>query len=292
MKYRDATFADNNELFKKLETYTKSNDEWHRIAQEIATANMSLVYSQVNKYVRRFGLSQDDKDELNQQGVIGLMRAIDKFDLSKGYMFSTYALRWIYQTISRYHQSLMRNRLIALPVHIQEELSHLNKIEGRLIEKGIEPTIDNLSNAMNQTTLSKKKNKYSSERISYLINIRNTTNIVSLNILLEDESTSLQDMIAVDESSLDECLIDQEVKMMLDDLLSFLNERQREILIKKMVYRQTLEEIGHFYGIGRERVRQIIEVSIRTLRTKANSDIMLNGKDSFWSSYTKPIPPN
>lgn len=218
--------------------------------------NLKLVVS-IAKHFARY---QAPLMDLIQEGNLGLIKAVDKFDYTLGYKFSTYAMQWIRQYISRYLMD--KTNMIHIPVHVLENefrirklIDHLSKEYHRL------PTMEEI---MKESGLSK-------EKVLDLLNMVQEPISIDQQID-EDGDTSLGDMLA-DESiaSPEEVVNIEYVKECIQKSLDTLDERERCIITKRFGLDgnppQTLEDIGKFYGITRERIRQIESKAMRKLKT-------------------------
>lgn len=242
--------------------YKTGNKKQKETAKEIlVNSNLRLVVYNAKKYSHIGNLPFED---LIQEGIIGLITGIEKFDYKTGHKLSTYVTFWIRQAISRYISN--NGRLIRLPVHIYEKLSRFNKARKKYIdENGIEPDNKTMAEIMDTDV----------NDIEKLIEYSRDT--LSLNKTIGDEEdTTLEDMVA-DKNNIspEEFSINSMLKEDVDKILSTLKEREREVI--RLRYGlddnvpQTLESVGKKLNVTRERIRQIENVALKKLKHRAKN---------------------
>lgn len=229
--------------------------------QELAEANLRLVVSIAKRYVGR-GMQFLD---LIQEGNMGLMKAVDKFDYRLGFKFSTYATWWIRQAITRAIAD--QARTIRIPVHMVETINKLIRIQRQLLQDlGREPTPEEIGAEMDMTT----------EKVREILKIAQEP--VSLETPIgEEDDSHLGDFIEDQDATSPEDHASYELlKEQLEDVLDTLTDREENVLRLRFGLddgrTRTLEEVGKVFGVTRERIRQIEAKALRKLRHPSRSN--------------------
>ena len=246
------TVEEEQELAKKVKTGSKYAKD------KLVESNLRLVISIAKRYVGR-GIPFPD---LIQEGNMGLMKAVEKFDVDKGYKFSTYATWWIRQSLTRALAD--QSRVIRIPVHMTEMINKLSKYEGIYFSQfGVRPSDKEI---MEHFEIDKEKLK---------VIRKAATSVTSLDQpVLEDEETTLTDFI-VDEESIDNnaynSVLDEGAdEYLINFAMSHLTSREQRLLELRLGLKdgkpRTLEEVGKEFNVTRERIRQIEVKALRKLR--------------------------
>jgi len=248
------TGMSNEEFLKHFKTIKQIFNEFTEAKNKMIESNLKLVISIAKKYTGR-GLTLED---LVQEGNIGLMKAVDKFEYKKDFKFSTYATWWIKQSINRAISE--QSKTIRIPVHVIDNITKINKIYRELYENSEkEPDLEQISSTLN----------ISRDKIADFLAISKEP--VSIDISVRDDDSLLREFIEdINSPNPYEEALHNDLKFLIKNLFKILSHKEKEILMKRYGLNEesprSLEEVGKTYSVSRERVRQIELRAMRKLK--------------------------
>jgi RNA polymerase primary sigma factor len=250
-----------DQIKEAVKAIEKGEAKTKEAKSEMVKANLRLVISIAKRHIN-WGLSFLD---LIQEGNIGLMKAVDKFEYQRGYKFGTYATWWIRQAITRAITD--QARTIRIPVHMNEIINKLNRTSRTLVQQnGREPTLEEIAEKMGMSL----------DKVEKILKI--TKKPISLETPIgEEEDSRLEDFIEDKEAiSPQDAAISSNMAKRIQKVLSTLNEREEKILRMRFgigeKHEHTLGEVGQYFELTRERIRQIEDKALRKLKHSSRAD--------------------
>jgi len=256
MKAKDFFGIPAEEVLASAELIENRFQEIKKAKEQFAKSNLRLIISIARKYAPRGALLAD----LIQEGNLGLLKAIEKFDYRRGFKFSTYATWWIRQSITKYLAE--HTRTIRIPVHIIETIYKISKIVSTKFyqEYGRDPTIEDLANITGMSI----------ERLTQIFKYVKQPLSLEANIHHDEDTTLLEFIEDGNSTRPDEYTFNNELSEKVRILLSTLSSREEKVIRLRFGIGEkeacTLEEVGQKFGVSKERIRQIESMALRKLK--------------------------
>lgn len=256
MKAKDFFGIPAEEVLASTELIENRFQEIKKAKEQFAKSNLRLIISIARKYAPRGALLAD----LIQEGNLGLLKAIEKFDYRRGFKFSTYATWWIRQSITKYLAE--HTRTIRIPVHIIETIYKISKIVSTKFyqEYGRDPTIEDLANITGMSI----------ERLNQIFKYVKQPLSLEANIHHDEDTTLLEFIEDGNSTRPDEYTFNNELSEKVRILLSTLSSREEKVIRLRFGIGEkeacTLEEVGQKFGVSKERIRQIESMALRKLK--------------------------
>ncbi len=256
MKAKDFFGIPAEEVLASAELIENRFQEIKKAKEQFAKSNLRLIISIARKYAPRGALLAD----LIQEGNLGLLKAIEKFDYRRGFKFSTYATWWIRQSITKYLAE--HTRTIRIPVHIIETIYKISKIVSTKFyqEYGRDPTIEDLANITGMSI----------ERLNQIFKYVKQPLSLEANIHHDEDTTLLEFIEDGNSTRPDEYTFNNELSEKVRILLSTLSSREEKVIRLRFGIGEkeacTLEEVGQKFGVSKERIRQIESMALRKLK--------------------------
>jgi len=263
-EYFDASFED---ILQSAQNILEAYNKLKKAKEELIKANLRLIIAIARKYSPK-GMFLND---LIQEGNLGLLKAVEKFDYRKGFKFSTYATWWIRQAITRY---LAENtRTIRVPMHIIETIYKISRIISTKYYQGYgrEPTLEELS----------KEIGCSVEKLNYIFRIIKHPVSLETTVGGEEDDTALKEFIKDDNTvKPEEAFCYSDLSKKIRELLKILTPKEEKIIRMRFGIGEkenyTLEEVGKNFGVTKERIRQIENIALRKLKHPNRIKILKN----------------
>jgi RNA polymerase primary sigma factor len=256
MKAKDFFGISAKKVLASAELIENRFQEIKKAKEQFAKSNLRLIISIARKYAPRGALLAD----LIQEGNLGLLKAIEKFDYRRGFKFSTYATWWIRQSITKYLAE--HTRTIRIPVHIIETIYKISKIVSTKFyqEYGRDPTIEDLANITGMSI----------ERLNQIFKYVKQPLSLEANIHHDEDTTLLEFIEDGNSTRPDEYTFNNELSEKVRILLSTLSSREEKVIRLRFGIGEkeacTLEEVGQKFGVSKERIRQIESMALRKLK--------------------------